>query len=74
MNGDGAVTTADASLIVQALVDRAAYDANAFTTSDGFLIDADLTGNVDGSAAFDLGLGIWSSSAASPPLREAARS
>lgn len=49
MDGDLVVTTADAALFVQALVDRAAYDAN------GFFVDADLNGDVDGSGTFDLG-------------------
>jgi len=49
MDGDLAVTTADAVLLVQALVDQAAYDANGF-----FVVSADFNGNVDGGA-FDSG-------------------
>ena len=48
MDGDLAVTTADAALFVQALVDRASYDVN------GFFVDADFNGDVDLSGTFDL--------------------
>ena len=50
MNGDGNVTTADASLIVEALVNRAAYDAHGFLA-----VDADINGDVNMDGSFDLG-------------------
>ena len=49
MDGDLVVTAADAGLFVQALTDRASYDAN------GYSVDADLNGDVDQSGTFDLG-------------------
>jgi len=49
MDGDFAVTTADVSLFMQALTDRAGYDAN------GYPVDADLNGDVDRSGTFDFG-------------------
>ena len=49
MNGDSVVDVFDVPLFVQALVDRGAYDAN------GFPVDADISGDVDGSGIFDLG-------------------
>ena len=49
MDGDGSLTTADVPLFVQALVNRAVYDAN------GFFVNADFTGDVDQSGTFDLG-------------------
>ena len=55
MNGDGSVDIADSPLIVQAIVDRASYDANAFTTTAGFPVDADFVGDIDGNGIFDLG-------------------
>jgi len=42
MDGDLAVTTADVSLFVLALVDRASYNAS------NFAVNADINGNVDG--------------------------
>ena len=50
MDGDLAVTLADVSLFVQALTDRASYDANGF-----FVVGADFNGDVDGGGTFDLG-------------------
>ena len=56
MDGDGDVDADDTPLIVQALVARTAYDANGFTTgTTGFLIDADVNGDVNGDGTFDLG-------------------
>ena len=55
MDGDGNVDSDDVPLIIQALVDRATYDANGFTGTTGFLIDADINGDIDGSGTFDLG-------------------
>ncbi len=55
MNGDGTVDTADASLLVQALTNRAAYDGQNLTTSAGFLVDADAYGDINGDGRFDLG-------------------
>ncbi len=49
MNRDGLVNLGDSSLIVQALVDRTAYDA-AYPS-----VNADDIGDVDGSGNFDLG-------------------
>ena len=49
MNGDGNVTTADASLFIQALVNRAVYDA-AFPA-----LDADLIGDINQNGNFDFG-------------------
>ncbi len=49
MDGDLAVTTADASLFIQALVNRAAYDANGF-----FVVSADFNADMDASSTFDL--------------------
>ncbi len=49
MNGDLEVTTADVSLFIQALTDRASYDAY------GFSVDADHNGDVDRSGTFDFG-------------------
>ena len=49
MNGDLSVNAADVSLFIQALVDRASYNAN------GFFVNADVNGDVDGSGTFDLG-------------------
>ncbi len=49
MDGDLAITAADASLLAQALVDRAGYDANGF-----FIVGAEFNGDVDGSSTFDL--------------------
>ncbi len=50
MNGDGNVTTADASLFVEALVNRAAYDAHGFLA-----VDADINGDLNMDGIFDLG-------------------
>ena len=41
MDGDDNVTLLDAPLLVQALIDRAAYDDQNFTTAAGLLVDAD---------------------------------
>jgi len=61
MDGDGDVDTVDAGLFVQALVARAAYDANGFTNLAGFLVDADSVGDVNDNGTFDLGdLGAFS--------------
>ena len=61
MDGDGDVDTDDVPLFVQALVNRAAYDANGFTNQAGFLVDADIVGDVNGNDTFDLGdLGVFS--------------
>ena len=49
MNGDGLVNQADAGVMVQALVDRSAYD------SHGYPANADFNGDVDQSGSFDLG-------------------
>ena len=55
MNGDLIVDLTDVPLFVQALVDRASYDANAFP------VDADVNGNVNKDGMFDLGdLGAFS--------------
>jgi len=53
MDGDHNVTAADVPLFVQALVDRAGYDSIALTTLTGFLIDADLSGDVNQDGIFD---------------------
>jgi len=55
MDGDNSVTAADVPLFVQALVDRASYDALGFTTPTGFRIDADLSGDMNQDGTFDLG-------------------
>ena len=49
MNGDQSLTTADVSLFVQALTDRAAFDAHAFP------VDADVSGDVNLDGTFDTG-------------------
>lgn len=49
MNGDGAINDADVNPFVLALTDRAAYES-AYPG-----IDADATGDVNGSGGFDLG-------------------
>ncbi len=49
LDGDGLVTTADAPLFIQALVNRTAYDA-AFP-----LLDADIIGDINQNGTFDLG-------------------
>ena len=49
MNGDGNITSADASLFIQALMNRAAYDAQ------GFGVDADTIGDMNGDGTFDFG-------------------
>ena len=49
MDGNLSVNLADASLLVEALVDRAAYDGH------GFGVNADLKGDVDQSGTFDVG-------------------
>jgi len=55
MNGDAVVDGVDVPLFMQALVNRGAYDAI------GFPIDADISGDLDGSGTFDLGdLGLLS--------------
>ena len=55
MDGDGDVDADDVPLFIQALVDRAAYDANGFTNSSGFLVDADAAGDVNDNGIFDFG-------------------
>ena len=55
MDGDGDIDADDTPLIVQALVARSLYDANGFTNSAGFLVDADINGDVNGDGTFDLG-------------------
>ena len=78
MDGDGDVDEFDAPLIVQALINRAAYDANGFTTgSTDFLIDADVNGDVNGNGIFDLGdvaafSGLFSGSASASTVPEPA--
>ncbi len=49
MNGDGLVNLGDVATIVQALVNRSAFDAAHPT------VNADTIGDVDGSGTFDLG-------------------
>ena len=49
MNGDGTLNLGDVGLFVQALTNRAAYDA-AYPT-----VNADFVGDVDHSNTFDLG-------------------
>lgn len=49
MDADGDVDEDDIPLFVQALTDRAAYDAN------GFGVDADFIGDFDGNGQLDLG-------------------
>ncbi len=48
-DGDGNVTIADAPLLVEALTNRAAYDAHEFG------VDADTIGDINGDGTFDLG-------------------
>ena len=55
MDGDGDVDTDDTPLLVQALVNRAGYDANGFENAAGFLVDADIVGDVNDDGRFDLG-------------------
>ena len=55
MDGDHDVTAADVPLFVQALVDRSGYNAIAITTPTGFLVDADLSGDVNQDGTFDTG-------------------
>lgn len=49
MDGNGSVNTADVPLFIQALVDRATYDA-AFP-----LLDADVIADISQNGTFDLG-------------------
>ena len=49
MNGDGLVNLGDVALFIEALTNRAAYDAR------GFSVDADQNGDVDDSGTYDLG-------------------
>ena len=49
MNGDFNVTLADAPLLVEALIDRTAYDAHMYS------VDPDINGDTDGSGTFDSG-------------------
>ena len=49
MNNDGNITTADVPLFIEALVDRAAYDAR------GLGLNASLIGDVNMDGVFDLG-------------------
>ena len=51
MNGDGAVDSDDVPLFVQALVDRAAYEANPLSSS----VSPDVLGDFDGNRRLDLG-------------------
>ena len=61
MDGDGNVDSNDSPLIVQALVDRLAYDSNGFANPLGFLINADVSGDINDDGTFDLGdLGAFS--------------
>ncbi len=55
MNGDDTVTLADVPWFVQALTDRAAYDAHNFATAGGFAIDAEISGDVNMDGTFDTG-------------------
>jgi hypothetical protein len=55
MNGDGSVTTADASLFVEAIVNRMAYDAHGHATGAGYLVDADASGDINGDGRLDIG-------------------
>ncbi len=49
MNGNGLVNLGDVAPFIQALVDRAAYDAQMYG------VNADITGDIDGSGTFDTG-------------------
>ena len=49
MNGDFNVTTADAPLLIEALVNRPAYNAHMFP------VNADINGDVNQDGTFDLG-------------------
>ncbi len=49
MTGDGLVNLADVPAFIQALVDRAAYDAQ------GYVTNTDAAGDIDSSGTFDLG-------------------
>lgn len=49
MNGNGFLDAEDIQLFVQALTDRAGYDAQ------GYNVNADIVGDMDGSGALDLG-------------------
>jgi hypothetical protein len=53
MNGDELVTSADVPLYVEAMNDRAAYDAHRFTTPTGELIDAAVNGDLNRDGQFD---------------------
>ena len=55
MDGDGDVNADDAPLLVLALVNRAGYDAKGFQNAAGFLVDADIVGDVNDDGRFDLG-------------------
>ena len=55
MDGDGNVDNDDAPLIVEAIVNRSAYDANSFVNGDGYLVDADASGDINGDGRLDLG-------------------
>lgn len=67
MDGSGSVNLADVPLFIQALVDRATYDA-AFP-----FLDADLFGDIDGSGTFDVGdLGPFSALLGGPATANAA--
>ncbi len=62
MNGDLNVTVADAPLLVQALTNRAAYEAHEYG------VDADTIGDTNGDGRFDLGdLGSFSALLGDPP-------
>ncbi len=55
MDGDGLVTSADVPWFIQALSNRAAYDANNFTSVAGDPINADINGDVNRNGVFDMG-------------------
>lgn len=55
MDGDDSVTLADVNPFIEALTNRAAYDAHNFATPAGALVDADWNGDVNGDGEFNLG-------------------
>lgn len=72
MNGDDSITLSDVPLFIQALTDRAAYDANGFASPIGILVNADVNGDVNQDGCFDLGdLGPFSALLGGPASTQA---